>query len=153
MNGKDFAAYASWMDVAAGLEVAALQADRDNMPMCAARTRKIAEDLGYGKGDDLKRVLLLGEVTEQTVRELRALATEWEAALNAQRHWHVKVESQDCDGRYSRTYTTKVRPDSMESYEQTEEGFHAEEATECTRFACQEQRSSQRDHSAEAAGY
>lgn len=154
MNGRELAAYAAWIDVTAGLEVAALQAKRDQMPMCEARTRKIATDLGYGDPhNNRKNILILGEVTDEMVSDLRAIATEWEAILNGQRHWHVEVESADCDGRYSRTYTTHVKPCRMEYHDLTEEGFHAESATECTRLACQDMRSTQRDHSAEAAGY
>lgn len=103
------------------------------------------------------------------------------------KHLHYAIESQDCDGRYSKSYTMTppaseqdddkftdwtlvqfamalptsldhegtdikitYRPGWFGFVEPTEEGFRAVEISVC---GCDRTESTQRDHSAEAAGY
>lgn len=95
-------------------------------------------------------------------------------------HVHISIESADCDGRYSRSYTVPmVDSDEWQFRSEmignaltyaddnttaqftehgfnvnapTDEGYHHSEFTWCTDDPC-EIRATYRDHSAEAAGY
>lgn len=89
-------------------------------------------------------------------------------------HAHIDIQSQDCDGRISRSYVASYanaeealdlhRPTS-ESYtivrsgdwicirEVTEEGHRSTELTFCEEHGCDEIKSTYRDHRAEEAGY